>query len=782
MRRFSTSAANAPVFSAADETNAAYWLNHEFLTEGNVYNGVTYKLPGDIISYIDGAHSWPVEPTTLGAATPSIPAGYAVVCGAAYMSVTEYLQYYPKFGVVDNMTQAEWDGWWLRSVRGDLTETPVQFVRTGGGGEIAKTSTMTTIQGSNPIRYVRPVFYLTDGFFRNGKLDVDALGQNVKNAILAAYPDAAALAAAGYSAGELASIGYEGYSAGAKPVARDAAARVSYPADNLSGALRAGVTLNGSYTYESADAEEQGSTFAWLSCASENGTYAPISGATAQDYTLQASDDGKYIKFQVTPKNSEGLSGDPAQSAAVGQVAAQIGPADRITANSPSVLNKTFAENTPPEYIFRLRDSNREFILLDEARDADSKYFVLAKDTYGIHLFHAARTTSRFNPDDSNNVGGWLNGDFKANGNGGAALPSKIIEHIDERHVWLTEAAMPASDAPVDYEFRAGIALLSQTEYLKYHAIIGVKDNLGPTAWMLRTMRGRNAELHTVLMLNTAAALGEGTSAFVSGGSAGATDYFQIRPAFWLKESFFTDAALDVQATGAKVFEAVRANYTAEDMLAAGYTEAEVYGPMGYHRLPSAENVKISGAAAVGELLTGEYTYNANGYETEGVSAFRWLRGDEPDGDFRPIAGETGRTYTARAGDAGKFLKFEVTPVSQAAAAGSVAAAATEAPVDLLSVSAFQYGVSGGRNVSASVTAKNGGAQSRGCMILVCVYDASGYMRLAVSKSLTVAAGETETAALSGVLTKEAAGGQARAFLLDGPVSGAALAAPFVAQ
>ncbi|MDD3605560.1 MAG: FlgD immunoglobulin-like domain containing protein [Candidatus Cloacimonas acidaminovorans] len=72
---------------------------------------------------------------------------------------------------------------------------------------------------------------------------------------------------------------------------------------------RVGQTITGDYDYSDPDSDPEGtSTFRWLSCSTENGTYTAISGATSLSYTVQSSDANKYLKFEVTPVASAGQS------------------------------------------------------------------------------------------------------------------------------------------------------------------------------------------------------------------------------------------------------------------------------------------------------------------------------------------------------------------------------------------------------------------------------------------------------------------------------------------
>jgi hypothetical protein len=71
---------------------------------------------------------------------------------------------------------------------------------------------------------------------------------------------------------------------------------------------------------------------------------------------------------------------------------------------------------------------------------------------------------------------------------------------------------------------------------------------------------------------------------------------------------------------------------------------------------PVASSVSASGTAAVGATLTGSYVYSDSEGDAESGTTFRWLRSGAA------ISGETGQTYVVAALDAGRTIKFEVTP------------------------------------------------------------------------------------------------------------------------
>ena len=81
------------------------------------------------------------------------------------------------------------------------------------------------------------------------------------------------------------------------------------------------------------------------------------------------------------------------------------------------------------------------------------------------------------------------------------------------------------------------------------------------------------------------------------------------------------------------------------------------YGPA--NTKPYADNVTISGTAAIGSALTGSYNYHDVDGNLEGTSTYQWLRNGTV-----PITGATGISYLLTTDDEGNTVTFEVTPVS----------------------------------------------------------------------------------------------------------------------
>lgn len=89
--------------------------------------------------------------------------------------------------------------------------------------------------------------------------------------------------------------------------------------------------LTGAYVYaHPGHVEEAYSIYTWLESDTADGVYTKIPGSySLPAYTLTEAQIGKYIKFQVTPLDSEGVRGTAAQSGAIGPIA-EAGARDEL--------------------------------------------------------------------------------------------------------------------------------------------------------------------------------------------------------------------------------------------------------------------------------------------------------------------------------------------------------------------------------------------------------------------------------------------------------------------
>ena len=95
----------------------------------------------------------------------------------------------------------------------------------------------------------------------------------------------------------------------------------------ISGTLRVGETLTGTYTFTDTDDDlESGSTYRWLVADTSGGVYSVIAGATTTTTIVSSSHAGKYLKFEVTPDD-----GTDAGTAATSSASAILSTVPAVT-------------------------------------------------------------------------------------------------------------------------------------------------------------------------------------------------------------------------------------------------------------------------------------------------------------------------------------------------------------------------------------------------------------------------------------------------------------------
>jgi Secretion system C-terminal sorting domain len=92
---------------------------------------------------------------------------------------------------------------------------------------------------------------------------------------------------------------------------------------------------------------------------------------------------------------------------------------------------------------------------------------------------------------------------------------------------------------------------------------------------------------------------------------------------------------------------------------------------------PFALDLSISGREEVAGILTGTYTYSDLNGDEEGSSLYKWYRADDAEGTGKTEVASDVQTYTLVAADEGKYILFEVTPVTVDSETGDAAMVAT---------------------------------------------------------------------------------------------------------
>lgn len=150
-----------------DEMNA--YLNGEFKEGG--------YLPDSILEHINYNAVWKMEPFMWPHEQDDET---SVVAGISIPAVYEISRYIDKIGYYDEM------GWWTRTPNGGKSGSGDTMF--SHDGDITHLSTMWANLCWNEYG-IRPIFYLNRDFFKEEKLDLACLGQNVRRAIANEYSD-----------------------------------------------------------------------------------------------------------------------------------------------------------------------------------------------------------------------------------------------------------------------------------------------------------------------------------------------------------------------------------------------------------------------------------------------------------------------------------------------------------------------------------------------------------------------------------------------------------------
>lgn len=300
-----------PVFDPESEDNIAWMLNNVLTGKEESWPGLSSTpllLPSELVPYIDMEHQWLTEATIdtddPTKAVRTSPDDYVVTCGVALMSLTEYREFCDRIGYQDQRASTDM---FFRTSRGDVARAVMlSLFNKASDAAHGRIASVDGNAGSNKVAF-RPVFYLNNDFFSSVALDVTTMGDTVKQTIMKNYTvdQLGSL----YTQEELEVIGFVNL-----PEAHDV---------SVAGAAAAGQTLRGSYTYDSPNGAAEGdSTFRWLVSDSADGEFTAIPGATEQSWTIEPDYVGKYIKFEVIPRN-ETVGGMAAASSAIGPVRAE---------------------------------------------------------------------------------------------------------------------------------------------------------------------------------------------------------------------------------------------------------------------------------------------------------------------------------------------------------------------------------------------------------------------------------------------------------------------------
>ncbi|MEG1247742.1 MAG: invasin domain 3-containing protein [Citrobacter sp.] len=403
----------------------------------------------------------------------------------------------------------------------------------------------------------------------------------------------------------------------------DPAARPAAKDLDIRGVLEVGQTLTGQYTFvaNGGDTTDK-STFLW----SDGGQ----SGITTTTYTLNGSDVGKVLTFTVTPKNGKNTAGTPVSintkdAAGTGGGSGEnpgevIDPAARPAAKDLNISGKLEVGQTlAGSYTFNPNggDTTDRSTVSWDGRGTPSTamtYAIVASDTGHILTF----TVTPKNGKDVTGTPVSINTKDAAGVSGGDGNnPGEII---NPGAVPLTE------NLNITGKLEVGQALTGSYTF---------NPNGGDTtdkSTLLWSDGGQSGVTSTTYSLN--------------GSDVGHILTFTVTP------------KNGKSVTGTPV------SVNTKD--AAGVSGGDGNNPGGVidpNAKPVVKATDIAGTLEVGQTLTGQYTFDANGADGRDASTFLWTDGGQ--------SGITTRTYSLNTSDVGKILTFSVTAKNGAGITGN---------------------------------------------------------------------------------------------------------------
>lgn len=723
-------------FDPSVEGNIGKFLNHEFLTQG----GGGLVLPQEIVSRINFDHLWWTEG---GMAGGDCPSDYSFTAGLSLLSMSEAVKYHGKYGW-QPLGSATVTPWWGRTQRGSGGDADNILAMMNTSDASGKGNMWNRPCTAN--YYIRPTFYLDEDFFKDIKCDLSGTGDHIKTMIAEKYTleEMKEL----YNTEELLALGYE---------IKSAAITASQTP------VKAGTVLTAQMKDKNAVRYE----YQWYLSDGEEELGKKVLTNNSDTYTIAANDMDKWIGVTVTAVYADGSKGEPVL--AINKIHVQALDAMART-DYPSDQRRAY-KNNPKEYLFTA--GGEQMILLDAFEDESAALYVMTADTKGTRPFDSDKT-QKFDVEDKNNIGYWLNTDFLTQS---VTISQDVQKYIDFDHLWWTEKGAASGAAPADYAFTAGVALLSRSEYSKYWGRFGWDNNDSiKTAWWLRT--GRNTGASDVFC---GTGIQDGNYANESANGYGNTwnksadaSYF-VRPTFYLNRDFLLNAK--VSGIGEKVAEAMRHLYSVEELLSAnaGYTENDLV-KLGIIQRPKADHVLIKGLAAVNAELTGSYLYNAD--KAEGNTRLGFEMSDTREGGYKNLANTA--TVKLPASAIGKYVRFYVTPVNTSGESGEtvysepikVFMTAKVAATDVRltdSKGSSVTGLSETTKLNAAFTLTNYTTQTQKACAMLFVYDANHNMldNRAVMVEVSVG-GRVNCDTLSLPLPQYAPGNYAKLIIWDG--------------
>ncbi len=393
---------------------------------------------------------------------------------------------------------------------------------------------------------------------------------------------------------------------------------------SISGLLKVTNTITGEYVYSDTESDPEGGTiYEWYRADNASGSGSVIiTGATTKTYILTKNERDKYIRFKVTPKALSGTT------PGISVPTIWIGP---VTDNPPVATNVLI---TGLAKVGNVITGHYQYSDTEGDLEATSTYqWYTGTSATGAGSATIGGATSISYLLTNNEIGKYIG--FSVIPFAQAGIPEGIMVKTGTWMGLVTNDKPVAASVSITGSLNVNGVL---TGHYIYSDTEGDTESASSYQWYSANTLG---DPYTTISGETGIAHSVGMT------EQGNYFIFHVTP-----------KAISGTATGDEVV-------------------SPAYGPA--NTKPYADNITISGTAAIGSTLTGSYLYHDIDGDLQGTSSFRWLRNPTD-----PIPGATSISYVLTSDDEGYKITLEVTPVSSGTAYPSAGSAVKSAETSIV--------------------------------------------------------------------------------------------------
>ncbi|NBC83307.1 MAG: T9SS type A sorting domain-containing protein [Bacteroidetes bacterium] len=454
----------------------------------------------------------------------------------------------------------------------------------------------------------------------------------------------------------------------------------------VSGTYNVDEELTGSYDYNDFKGDlEENSTYQWFRADDGSGTNsAGITGANAQNYTLVAADNGKFVRFAVTPGADDGQTpGEQAFSSWYGPVGDALPRLDSARYNASGQQLTLYGQFNTGEDIqtgdmtFAVGATTYTLSSTPNATPGGASQTTITLS--GINVAH-------------------LNGLFDATGLTSSGAQAYELQLADD---WNGTSASPdnsqleimmlSTPAISNVAYNVSTGVLSFTANHLATNGIGGNDDIDVSEITITGKKGLTRTLS-------------------SSSNKDITSLTSFTIAVTGNDRNVMDTLFDNDGTNDAMGNSYEVDLNANWNLVHGNNQQDMDNPLTVSNVnypPYVTGVSYTGTLTVGQALSGDYTYNDDEGDDEVNTEFRWYRADDGSGTNEvQIANADQQIYILDDDDEGKYIRFAVIPgADDGLTPGEIVYSSRKGPISNAGPVAYNLSISGTQAVGSELEA-----------------------------------------------------------------------------